>query len=83
MPKASFQVRGLKLTGFVLGHLRLIHVGTSDGRVRAELGSVQQGFNVSSDDFWIIRVHIDGDIGVLLVKRHPLVINIFERVVAR
>ena len=82
VPKASFQVRGLKLTGFVLGHLRLIPVGINDGRVRVRLACVQQRFDVSSDYFWIIRIHIDSDIGVLLVKRHALVINIFERVIA-
>ena len=46
------------------------------------LEGVQQRFNVSSDYFWIIFIHIDSDIGVSLVKWHALVINIFERVIA-
>ena len=65
----------------MFGHLKVVYAGISDGRVRVSL-------EVSSEDLMCPAItsgsslHIDGDIGVPLVKRHALVINIFERVVA-
>lgn len=44
---------------------------------------VQRANNVSNNDFWRVIIGVDGVLGILLVERHALQVNILERMPSR